>query len=85
MLADCLTKALAGGCAKLVVTSNLWNLGPDSRAPSIRGRKLGGPEKVTATKEVDELTAKMAKYVKQELYDDDIEDNKDEISTWLVA
>ena len=83
MLADCLTKVLPGGYARKIVTSNLWTLGPDDQAPSIRGRKLVGPEKVAANKEVDDLNAKMAKYVKQELYDN-TDDNDEEISTWPV-
>eukprot|EP00959_Pyramimonas_sp_CCMP1952_P001955 40147-Pyramimonas_sp.AAC.1 len=81
MVADCLTKVLPGGYARKVVTSNLWTLGPDDRAPSIRGRNLVGPEKVAANKEVDELNAKMAKYVRQELCDDTGKDDE-EISTW---
>eukprot|EP00959_Pyramimonas_sp_CCMP1952_P013184 278403-Pyramimonas_sp.AAC.1 len=83
MLADCLTKVLAGGYARKIFTTDLWALGPDDRAPSIRGRKLVGPEKVAANKEVDELNAKTAKYVKQELCDDAGKDDE-EISTWLV-
>eukprot|EP00959_Pyramimonas_sp_CCMP1952_P253592 5298334-Pyramimonas_sp.AAC.1 len=82
MLADCLTKVLPGGHARMIVISNWWTLGPDDRAPSMRGRTLGGPEKVAANKEVDDLRAKMDKYVKQELYDDT--DGNDEISTWPV-
>eukprot|EP00959_Pyramimonas_sp_CCMP1952_P389507 8162002-Pyramimonas_sp.AAC.1 len=66
MLADCLTEVLPGGYARKIVTSSLWTLMPDDRAPSTRGRKLVGPEKVAANKEVDKLNAKMAKYVKQE-------------------
>eukprot|EP00959_Pyramimonas_sp_CCMP1952_P137652 2880897-Pyramimonas_sp.AAC.1 len=49
----------------------------------MRGRKLVGPEKVAANKEVEELNAKMAKYVKQELCDDAGECDE-EISTWPV-
>eukprot|EP00959_Pyramimonas_sp_CCMP1952_P106026 2216799-Pyramimonas_sp.AAC.1 len=82
MQADCLTKVLPGGYARKIVASYLWTLGPDDRAPPMRGRKLLGPEKVAANKEVDDLNAKMAKYVKQELYDDT--DGDDEISTWPV-
>eukprot|EP00959_Pyramimonas_sp_CCMP1952_P240907 5034955-Pyramimonas_sp.AAC.1 len=62
--------------------SNLWTPGPDDRAPSMRGQKLVGPEKVAANREVDDLNAKMAKYVKQELYDNT--DGNDEIFTWPV-
>eukprot|EP00959_Pyramimonas_sp_CCMP1952_P226825 4742507-Pyramimonas_sp.AAC.1 len=82
MLADCLTKVLPGGYARKIVLPTLWTLGPGDRAQSMRGRKLVGPEKVVAYKEVDDLNAKMAKYVKQEL-EGDIDGN-DEISTWPV-
>eukprot|EP00959_Pyramimonas_sp_CCMP1952_P099111 2071762-Pyramimonas_sp.AAC.1 len=51
MLADCFTKVLPGGYARKIITPNLWTLGPGDRAPSIRGRKLVGPEKVAANKE----------------------------------
>eukprot|EP00959_Pyramimonas_sp_CCMP1952_P248937 5203818-Pyramimonas_sp.AAC.1 len=49
----------------------------------MRGRKLVVPEKVAANKEVDEMNAKMAKCVKQELRDDTGKDDE-EISTWPV-
>eukprot|EP00959_Pyramimonas_sp_CCMP1952_P217347 4545855-Pyramimonas_sp.AAC.1 len=65
MLAGC-SNVLPGGHTRKIVISNLWNLGPDDRAPSMRGRKLVGPEKVAANKEVDNLNEKMAKCFKQE-------------------
>eukprot|EP00959_Pyramimonas_sp_CCMP1952_P191200 3998089-Pyramimonas_sp.AAC.1 len=77
-----LAKVLPGGYARKVVISNLWTLRPDDRVPSMRGRKLPGPEKAATNKEVDDLIANLAEYVKQELYDDT--DGNDEISTWPV-
>ena len=43
-VADCLTKDMDDNYPRLVFESNLWTLGPDSRAPSSRKRKLIGPE-----------------------------------------
>eukprot|EP00959_Pyramimonas_sp_CCMP1952_P473841 9502433-Pyramimonas_sp.AAC.1 len=80
MIADCLAEVLPGGYARKAVISNLRALGPDDRAPPIRGRKLVGPEKLAANKEVDDLNAKIAKCVKQELHDDT--DVNGEIPTW---
>ena len=53
ILADCVTKFFSRGYARLVVASILWTLGPDERAPSIRRRKLIGPEKVAAAEVAD--------------------------------
>eukprot|EP00959_Pyramimonas_sp_CCMP1952_P077240 1614681-Pyramimonas_sp.AAC.1 len=62
MLADCLTKVIPGGYARKIGTINA---------------RTKTSEKVAANKEVDELNAKMAKHVKQELYDDTGKDDEE--------
>ena len=66
MLADCLTKVLPGGYARMVLTSNRWTLGPDPRAPSARARKLITPGRVETAKEAEMLNDAMLTFVATE-------------------
>ncbi len=51
----------------LVLTSGQWTLGPEPRAPSVRGRKLLDPDRVQTEKEAQDLNANLeAKGVKDQ-------------------
>ena len=54
-VADCLTKELELSYAAKVFTSNLWTLGPDSRAPTTRRRKLEDPSQHTRVTAEDDI------------------------------
>ena len=65
MLSDCLTKVLAGAYTRMELTTGMWTLGPDQRAPSTRNRKLQDPAslRTETQEEAEELKAMLVQYV----------------------
>lgn len=62
MLADVLTKAPPGSYARETLMDGTWTLGPDSRAPSTRGRRLAEPDRVATTETAQGLNDRLQRF-----------------------
>ena len=73
MLADCLTKVMAGTYTRKVFTSGMWTFGPCSWAPTLRNRKLEDPHRVQTDAEAERLTDALQVFAARAGYDTPLE------------